>query len=84
MRNFKIEITKIILFVLVINIFFVINNLYFPNNILAFEAEKLQKFFLWPLNQLPQQSKKITDISLENIEEPKSLYEAKIDCRFLL
>lgn len=79
MRNFKIEITKIILFVLVINIFFVINNLYFPNNILAFEAEKLQKFFLWPLNQLPQQSKKITDISLENIEEPKSLYEAKID-----
>ena len=79
MKNIKIETTKIILFFVAINMFFAVNNLYFPNNLLAFESSNLQKFFLWPLNQVPQPRKTITEISLDTIEDTKTAYDEKID-----
>ncbi len=80
MRNFKISnITKILLAFVVINIFFVCVNVYFPNQTSAFAKVNLQKMFLWPLNQVPGASNNITNISLHEIGNEKPVYQEKID-----
>ena len=80
MKIFKNDfVTKIFLFVLVINIFFVLSDTYFTNNLWAIENSSLQKMFLWPLNQIPKVETKISDLSIGIVNDTKSIYQEKID-----
>jgi len=80
MRNFKINfITKLLLIIIIINVFYVSLNVYFPNKIMALASTNLQKMFLWPLNQIPEPKSNITNISLHELSDPKPVYQEKID-----
>ena len=80
MRNSKINFTiKLFLILAIINVFSVVSNVYFPNDMTALANTSLQKMFLWPLNQVPAISKDMTNISLHNIDNGKTIYQEKID-----
>jgi len=79
MKQFKFNLVKIILLLVVINMFYVVANTYFPSDILAFTGNSLQKAFLWPLNQIPSKSNEPLDISINDIDNVETVYQEKID-----
>jgi len=87
MKNTEIkEIIKFILIILIVNTFITLSNTYFPNNILAFTTNNLQKAFSLPFNKIfinnndkKLVSEKIIDIPLNINKETKTVYQEKID-----
>ncbi len=82
-------ILKSLFFILTINIFIAVSNIYLPNVASANSADIIKKLFLWPLNQIPTikilektDENKNNNVSLNNLipeTETKTIYQEKID-----